>query len=86
MLKENNGTAAQCVGNLLRLTRGEVHLDQMRGMRADLTDMPATTAAPFMAASARWLVDNYEPRVAFDKLELKDGDTEGNFTAQTSLN
>lgn len=85
MLKKGNGTAAQCVNNLMRLTRGDVHLDQLRGLRADLIDMPATTATPFMAASARWIIDNYEPRVAFDTLNLTAGDTEGNFKAETRL-
>lgn len=85
MLKSGNGTAAQCVNNLMQLTRGDVHLDQLRGFRADLIDMPATTAAPFMAASARWVIENYEPRVAFESLNMEAGDTEGNFIAKTSI-
>lgn len=85
MLKSGNGTKAQCVNNLMQLTRGDVHLDQLRGFRADLIDMPATTAAPFMAASARWVIENYEPRVAFDGFNLTTGDTEGNFKTQTSI-
>ena len=79
MQKTGNGNTDTCVNNLLQLMRGEIPLDQLRGIRADIIDQPATTAAPLYAASARWLIDNYEPRAAFDNINLTDGTTEGDF-------
>ena len=84
MQKTGNGATNICVNNLLQLTRGEIPLDQLRGIRADLTDRPATIAAPLFAAAARWVVDNYEPRAAFDALELTAGDASGNFNQSAS--
>lgn len=86
MKKTGNGNTETCVKNLLQLSRGEIPLDQLRGIRADLTDRPATIAAPLYAAAARWVVDNYEPRAAFDALELTDGTTEGDFQQSASIN
>ena len=63
MNKTGNSNKGQCISNLLRLTRGEVHLDQLRGIRADLIDMPATTMEPYMRANVFWLVEHYEPRI-----------------------
>lgn len=62
MLKTGNSDMGQCISNLLRLMRGEVHLDQLRGIRADLIDMPTTTAEPHLRANVFWLVEHYEPR------------------------
>lgn len=64
MLKEGNSNKGRCINNLLRLTRGEVHLDQLRGLRSDLIDKPAATVEPLMRANVFWLVEHYEPRVS----------------------
>lgn len=64
MNKTGNSNKGQCIQNLLRMTRGDVHLDQLRGLRSDLIDMPATTAEPHMRANVFWLVEHYEPRVS----------------------
>lgn len=85
MLKTGNGETKTCVGNLMRLTRGEVHLDQLRGIRADLIDQPATTAAAFYSANVRWMIDQYEPRAEFDSLNLADGTKDGYFTAAVTI-
>ena len=86
MLKSGNSDTMTCVNNLMRLTRGEVQLDQLRGIRADLIDQPATTAAAFYSANVRWVIDQYEPRAEFDSLKLTDGNTEGDFTAEATIN
>lgn len=64
MNKSGNSNKGTCINNLLRMTRGDVHLDQLRGIRADIIDMPATTAEPHMRANVFWLVEHYEPRVS----------------------
>lgn len=83
MKKTGNGDIDTCVNNLLQLTRGEIPLDQLRGIRADITDRPATIAAPLFAAAARWAIDNYEPRAAFNTLEITDATESGDFNQST---
>lgn len=86
MLKSGNGKTATCINNLLSMERGEVPLDQLRGIREDLTDMPAAVVEPFYRANVLWLVENYEPRAEAGEIALKDGDTEGNFKTNAALN
>lgn len=85
MLKSGNSRTQTCANNLMQLTRGEVPLDQLRGLRADIIDMPATAAAAYLQAAAHWVIEHYEPRLAFGSLSLAGGDGEGSFsTAATA--
>jgi phage baseplate assembly protein W len=86
MLKSGNGHTQTCVNNLLRLERGEVPLDQLRGVRSDLVDKPATVVEPFYRANVLWLIENYEPRVEAGEVAITGGNTDGNFKATTSTN
>ena len=86
MLKSGNGSEQACVQNLLRMERGEVHLDQLRGIRADLADRPATMVEPFFRANVLWLVENYEPRVDAGEIAMKSGDIDGNFNMRVNIN
>ena len=61
---------SNCLTNLFSLTEGEVQIDQCRGLRADLTDMPSSTAYAFLQASAYWLAEHYEPRADFSGLAV----------------
>lgn len=87
MLSTGNSDPEHCVNNLLNLTEGEVHIDQCRGLRADLVDQPASTVAAYLQAHAFWLVRNYEPRVDFagTKLSLTNK-LETDFSATANLN
>lgn len=81
MLPSGNSKVPACANNLLQLTRGEVPLDQLRGLRADLIDMPATAAAAYLQAAAHWVIEHYEPRLSFDSLSLAGGSSEGFFVS-----
>ncbi len=85
MLKSGNSNVQTCANNLLLLTRGEVPLDQLRGLRADIVDMPATAAAAYLQASAHWVIEHYEPRIAFGSLSLAGGGSEGDYTTTTTI-
>lgn len=85
MLKKGNGDKTTCVKNLLQMTRGEIPLDHMRGIRADLTDKPAAAASAFFNASARWVVENYEPRAAFDSIETQQSEKTGDISATAKI-
>lgn len=70
MKAKGNGDAAVCVGNLLRLIRGEVPYERLKGLDPRLIDRPSTTAAEELRADAQWLIENFEPRVTLSSVEL----------------
>lgn len=71
MKASGNGDPAQCVGNLLRLIRGEVPYERLKGMDPRLIDSPSSTAGPELLADAEWLIENYEPRISLDSINLE---------------
>ena len=70
MKAKGNGDPAQCVGNLLRLIRGEVPYERMKGLDPRLIDRPSATASQELMADAEWLIENYEPRVSLESIDL----------------
>ena len=70
MKATGNGDPAQCVGNLLRLIRGEVPYERLKGLDPRLIDSPSSTAAEELAADAQWLIENYEPRAKLSSIDI----------------
>lgn len=70
MLASGNGTAQQCAQNLMSMARGECPYERCKGVDADLTDSPYSTAAGLMAEDIAWLFDNYEPRISRKAVSL----------------
>ena len=62
-----NGTPEACASNLLRIVRGEVPFDRVRGRDGSLVDQPNVTDKA--VADAEWLLENYEPRVEITSIE-----------------
>ena len=86
MLKTGNSKADTCLHNLFCMVEGEVQIDQCRGLRADITDMPATTAYALLQASAYWVSAHYEPRVNFAGVPIGiDGKLESNYTLTAQI-
>ena len=86
MLKTGNSQPEMCMNNLFSMHAGEVFIDQCRGIRADLQDMPAATAYAQLQASAYWVAANYEPRVQFTGLTLDGADKqEHSFTLTSNI-
>lgn len=71
MKSSGNGDPAQCVGNLLRLIRGEVPYERLKGMDPSLIDQPSAAAAQELMADAEWLIENYEPRINLESIDLE---------------
>lgn len=71
MKAKGNGDPATCVGNLLHLIRGEVPYERMKGLDPRLIDRPSSIAGPELVADAEWLIENYEPRVSLDSIDLE---------------
>lgn len=70
MKSSGNGEPMQCVGNLLRIVRGECPYDRIKGIDPTLIDQPTEIAAPLMQAEAKWLIKTYEPRVNSDRVDV----------------
>lgn len=67
MKAHGNGTPETCASNLLRIVRGEVPYDRVRGRDGVLVDQPNTTDEAI--ADAEWLLETYEPRVIVESIE-----------------
>ena len=67
MKAHGNGTPETCAANLLRIVRGEVPFDRVRGRYGSLIDQPNVTDEA--AADAEWLLETYEPRVKATSVE-----------------
>lgn len=70
MKSKGNGTPATCVGNLLRIVRGEVPYERLKGLDANLIDKPSSEVESELKADAEWLIENYEPRANLNNIDL----------------
>ena len=61
MKAHGNGKPETCASNLLRIARGEVAYDRVRGRDGALVDQPNATDEA--VADAEWVLETYEPRV-----------------------
>lgn len=69
MLAQGNSHPAQCALNLLRTFRGEVPYVRTKGIDRALIDIPATEGWR-LRADAEWVIDQYEPRLTLDDVDL----------------
>ena len=67
MKAHGNGTPETCASNLLRIVRGEVPFDRVRGRDGALVDQPNATDEAI--ADAEWVLETYEPRVTVESIE-----------------
>lgn len=67
MKAHGNGRPETCASNLLRIVRGEVPYDRVRGRDGSLIDK--SNAIDEAAADVEWLLENYEPRVTVESVE-----------------
>lgn len=61
MKAHGNGNPETCASNLLRIVRGEIPYDRVRGRDGALVDQPNATDEA--VADAEWVLETYEPRV-----------------------
>lgn len=64
MRASGNGSPEVCAVNLLRIVRGEVAYDRVRGVDGTLIDKPNATDEA--VADAEWVLETFEPRVESD--------------------
>lgn len=84
MKAHGNGSPETCASNLLRIVRGEVPFDRVRGRDGALVDQPNATDEA--AADAEWLLETYEPRVTVESAEaLAEAALTGDFSTAVSI-
>ena len=84
MKAHGNGTPEICASNLLRMVRGEVPYDRVRGRDGSLIDQPNVTNKA--VADARWLLETYEPRVEIDSVSSAPAASHiGDFAARVNI-
>lgn len=79
MRAKGNGRPEVCAANLLKITRGEVSFDRIRGRDGALIDQP--DAADEAAADAEWVLQTYEPRVDAEAIAADRDAQAGDFDA-----
>ena len=67
MKASGNGRPETCAANLLRIVRGEVPFDRVRGVDGALIDQPNVSEAA--VADAEWVLETFEPRVEPESIE-----------------
>ena len=84
MKAHGNGRPETCASNLLRLVRGEVPYDRVRGRDGALVDQQNATAAA--RADAEWVLETYEPRVEVESIEMNpDAAKTGDFSTLVNI-
>ena len=84
MKAHGNGAPETCAANLLRIVRGEVPFDRVRGRNGALVDMP--NASGEAVADAEWLLNTYEPRVNVESVEsVADSAATGDFSTLLNI-
>lgn len=71
MIAKGNGAADVCVNNLLRVARGEVPFERVKGLDPRLIDRPMSEAQRSIRQDAEWLISTYEPRVIVNAINIE---------------
>lgn len=71
MLAKSNGSAEVCVNNLLRISRGEVPFERVKGLDPRMIDRPMSEAESDIRQDAEWLISTYEPRVTVNAINIE---------------
>lgn len=85
MKAKGNGAPQLCANNLLRLFRGEVPYERVKGLDPRLYDKPFVTADTQFRQDADWLIDTYEPRASIKAIHITRTDSAGGFTITAEL-
>lgn len=65
-----NGAPQQCIANLTNLYQYEIPYARHKGMDASIVDKPRDEAEVTAKNHISWLIENYEPRVTVNDIEI----------------
>ena len=86
MRAKGNGASQVCANNLLRLVRGEVPYERVKGLDPRLYGKPFITADMQLRQDADWLIDIYEPRTSLKAISItRTDDVNGGFVITAEL-
>lgn len=86
MRKTGNGNPANCVTNLLRISRGENPYERLKGVSFAEIDAPVSRASDDIIEDAEWMLGTYEPRAQVDGLALvADDSANGQFRIEAEI-
>ncbi len=71
MLSKGNGNAEITSQNLVKIIRGEVPYDRIRGVDISFTDRPAAEIQSDVETDVYETLEDYEPRVEVKSVELE---------------
>lgn len=75
MKSTGNGVPSVCANNLLRIVRGEVPFDRVKGLGSGVIDQPISEANADLEADAAWLIETYEPRAQLFGINITRSDS-----------
>ena len=81
-----NGSPEVCAGNLLKITRGEVPYERVKGLDPRMIDRPYGIAEAEVQHDAEWLLETYEPRVGVNAINIAPADASGGFEITADIN
>ncbi len=85
MRAKGNGDPAVCANNLLKISRGEVPYERVKGLDPRIIDRPVGDHAE-IKHDADWLLETYEPRVAVNAITIEtSGATSGGFIVTADI-
>ena len=86
MRAKGNGTPAVCVDNLLKISRGEVPFERVKGLNPRMIDRPFVESEAELQQDAEWLISTYEPRVTVEGVNVAQFDGgAGDFTVTAEV-
>lgn len=86
MRASGNGDVKVCVSNLLRIYRGEVPYERVKGLDPRLIDQPTALVDAEIQQDARWLLETYEPRAQVESINVvHDGNADGGLIITANL-
>lgn len=71
MRAKGNGDINVCTNNLLRMFRGEVPFERLKGINPRLIDRPTVEVIPEIQQDAEWLLETYEPRATVQGIDVE---------------
>lgn len=74
MRSKGNGNPEICAQNLLKITRGEVPYERIKGLDPRFIDRPHSIAEAEVQQDAEWLIETYEPRVNVNAINVEASD------------
>lgn len=72
MVKSGNSSPSRCIFNILRTYRGEIPYERTKGLDPKHIGRPASTELSKLIQDIAWNIEQFEPRVDVDRVNLRE--------------